>query len=75
LSKIERRQRHIRTIREKIHHPPRQGGQKDVINNPQAQYNMGKTENSPVHVPTFLRKNDGDPAIKASSLMLLVAVH
>jgi hypothetical protein len=58
-----------------MHRPPRQTDQEDVINDPQVQYNMGKTENSPVHVPTFLRKNDGDPAVKASSLVLFVTVY
>ena len=38
-----------------------------VVNDPRLQYNIGKTENAPVHVPTFLQSNDGDPAIKASS--------
>ena len=27
---------------------------------------MGKTQNSPVHLPTFLQKNNDDPAIKVS---------
>lgn len=66
ISKIELRQRRIRMIREKMHRPNlhSQNEPDDLINDPRAQYNMGKTQKSPVHVPTFLRKNDGDPAIK-----------
>ena len=67
LSKIERRERRIRMIREKMHHSAFQTDQKEEIGNDlRAQYNMGKTQNSPVHVPTFLQKNDGDPAVRVS---------
>jgi hypothetical protein len=59
-------------IREKLCRLPQQKDKDNIIIDPQAQYNIGKTENSPVHVPTFLQKNIGDPAIKASSLMLLI---
>jgi hypothetical protein len=66
LSKIERRQSRIHAIRERTHRPSDQSPPEDVINNPQVQYNIGKAQNSPVHVPTFLQKNDGDPAVKVS---------
>jgi hypothetical protein len=75
LSKIERRQRHIRAIREKLHRPPHQTNQEEVANDPQVQYNIGKTQNAPVHVPTFLQKNDGDPAVKVSCPVLTVFVY
>jgi hypothetical protein len=77
LSKIERRQRRIQTIREKMHRLPRQANlPEDVVNNPRVQYNIGKTENFPVHVPTFLQKNDGDPAIKANIVLFsLVSMY
>ena len=66
LSKIERRERRIRMIREKMHRSVLQTDLEEIVNDPRAQYNMGKTQNSPVHVPTFLQKNDGDPAVKVS---------
>jgi hypothetical protein len=67
LSKIERRERRIRMIREKMHRSVSQTEQEeDIDNSLRAQYNMGKTQNSPVHVPTFLQKNDGDPAVRVS---------
>jgi len=67
LSKIERRQSRIRRIREKTQQPPLQTDAEDTLTDPKARYNIGKTQNSPVHLPTFLQKNDGDPAIKVSS--------
>jgi hypothetical protein len=70
LSKIERRQSRIHMIRKKISRLSQHKDPENVVNNPQAQYNIGKSENSPVHLPTFLQKNCGDPAIKASSLVL-----
>jgi hypothetical protein len=72
LSKIERRQRHIRAIRENLRRLPGSETNLDlesVADDLQLQYNIGKTENTPVHVPTFLQNNDGDPAIKASNLV------
>jgi hypothetical protein len=65
LSKIERRQHWIRSIREKMSHAPRPDPE-DIVNNSQVQYNIGRTQKLPVHVPTFLRQNAGDPATKAS---------
>jgi hypothetical protein len=56
-----------------MHRSPRQANPQEVIvNNPGVQYNIGKTENFPVHVPTFLQKNDGDPAIKAKGVPFLL---
>jgi hypothetical protein len=60
-------------IREKTRSLPCQTDPDDAIHNPQVQYNMGKTQNSPVHLPTFLQKNDGDPAITVSSFVFLPA--
>jgi hypothetical protein len=70
LSKIERRQRQIRAIRDKLRGPSQQTNEEEVINDPRARYNIGKTQNAPVHVPTFVQKNDGDPAVKVSSFIL-----
>jgi len=71
LSKIERRQRNIRAIREKLHRTSQtKPDLEDVANDPRVQYNIGKTQNTPIHVPTFLQKNDGDPATKVSVFVL-----
>jgi hypothetical protein len=70
MSRIERRQRLIRVIRERLRAPVNKTNVEAVVNDPGVQYNIGKTQNTPVHVPTFLQKNDGDPAVKASNLIL-----
>jgi hypothetical protein len=70
LAKIERRQRRIRMIREKLQLLNSQGEVEDVADSPQAQYSMGLSQKWPVHVPTFLKKNEGDPAIQVRSFML-----
>jgi hypothetical protein len=72
LSKIERRQRYIRAIRGNMHGSPTQSNPEDIVDDPHAQYCIGKTQNSPVHIPTFLQKNEGDPAINVSGILSLV---
>jgi hypothetical protein len=56
---------------EKLQHPlhsfPSQAAQEDIVNDPGEQYNMEKSQNFPVHIPTLLQKNEGDPAVKVSS--------
>jgi hypothetical protein len=73
LSKIERRQRCIRAIRENMGSPT-QTKREDIVDDPHAQYSIGKTQNLPVHIPTFLQKNEGDPAINVSGILSLVSV-
>jgi hypothetical protein len=36
----------------------------EATNDSGVQYNMGKSQKSPVHIPTFLQRNEGDPTIK-----------
>ena len=68
LSKIERRQHKIQEIHQKMN--PKQAHKlwtelnDDEAGNPCLQYNIGKNQNSPVHLPTFLWKNEVDPALK-----------
>jgi hypothetical protein len=71
IAKIETRERRIRMIRDKLRHPSARPPAEpdDIINDPQVQYNMGKSQKSPVHIPTFLRKNADDPAVKVSKPM------
>jgi hypothetical protein len=42
----------------------------DIVSDPAAQYNIGKSQKLSVHIPTFLQKNEADPAIKASFSLL-----
>jgi hypothetical protein len=77
LSRIERRERRIHMIREKldsVHHTERLEG---LVDDCQVQYNVGKTQNSPVHVPSFIQRNHDDPAIKVSLhlSLILLAFH
>ena len=36
---------------------------------PKARYNMGSSQKLPVHIPTFLQRNNGDPAVKVRRLI------
>lgn len=73
LSKIERRQRQIRQIRQKMDsqqaHKLRAESHDDEASNSRLQYNIGKNQNSPLHLPTFLQRNEGDPALKVRLLL------
>lgn len=42
----------------------------DMKCDPRLQYNIGKNQNSAVHLPTFLHKNEGDPALKVGLFSL-----
>lgn len=44
----------------------------DVTHDPGVQYNIGRSQKCPVHIPTFLQKNKGDPAINVSVLHILL---
>jgi hypothetical protein len=61
-------------IRERLNRPklgsPSEIESEDVTHDPGVQYNMGKSQKCPVHIPTFLQKNEGDPAIKVNSLRI-----
>jgi hypothetical protein len=39
-----------------------------MVVEPGAHYNMGTSQNFPVHIPTFLQQNNGDPAVKVRAL-------
>jgi hypothetical protein len=47
----------------------------DIAHDPGVQYNIGKSQKCPVHILTFLQKNEGDPAIKVSSLCFLLLLN
>lgn len=53
-------------IREKLERVPSQTDPEAITDDPSLQYNMGKSEKFAVHIPTFLRRNEGDPAIKVN---------
>ena len=51
-------------IRENLNGSHLQRDPEDIITDPNTSYNMGTSQNLSVHVPTFLQRNEGDPAIK-----------
>lgn len=53
-------------IRENLHRIPSQMDSETITDDLGVQYNMGKSEKFAVHIPTFLRRNEGDPAIKVN---------
>ena len=73
LAGIERRQRRISMIRENLDRHPSQIEPDAITNDPRAQYSMGTSEKSSVHIPTFLQRNQGDPAVKVNILLFLLA--
>ena len=73
LSKIERRQHRVRMIRETLNGPFPQVEPDDPPNDPRSQYSMGTSQNFPVHIPTFLQKNEGDPAVKVNAISTQIA--
>jgi hypothetical protein len=44
----------------------------DVTHDPEVQCNIGRSQKCPVHMPTFLQKNKGDPTINVSVLHILL---
>jgi hypothetical protein len=72
LSGIERRQRRVSMIRENLDRRPSQIESDVITNDPGVQYNMGKSEKFSVHIPTFLQRNEGDPAVKVNNCLLLL---
>ena len=53
-------------IREKSNGLPLQIEPEDVNINLEICYNMGTSQKFPMHIPTFLQRNQGDPAVKVS---------
>ena len=71
LSRIEQRQRRIRMIREKMNYSPLQTEPEHVNVDLGTSYNMGTSQKFSVHIPTFLQRNQGDPAVKVTNLSSL----
>ena len=67
LSRMERRQHSINLIRQRIitGRPALQRDLEDVVHDPTLQYSIGKSQKSYIHLPTFLRQNTDNPAVKA----------
>jgi hypothetical protein len=57
-------------IRENVNGSSSQKEPEDFCDgDPGLQYNMGQSQKYPVHIPTFLQQNEGDPAVKVHSFI------
>jgi hypothetical protein len=65
LTQIERRQTRIRRIREE-HMKANRTQQEIPASNPEAPYNIGKSQNNPVDLAQFLQTHADDPATQVS---------
>ena len=72
LAGTERRERRISMIRENLDRRPSQIEPDVITNDPRVRYNMGTSEKSSVHIPTFLQRNQGDPAVKVNNFLFLM---
>lgn len=68
MTQIERRQARIRRIRAQL---DTEGNPKIVLEvetgtSSDNRYHIGKTQNQPEHIISFIQQNTGDPAIKVS---------
>lgn len=77
ITQIERRQARIRRIRSHLNHDrdTKSDEESDVARlseaetpwvDPAVRYHIGKTQNNPEHITSFIQKNERDPAIKVS---------
>ncbi|KAF8057993.1 hypothetical protein FPV67DRAFT_1429294 [Lyophyllum atratum] len=68
ITQIERRQTRIRRIRAKNFPVRKVRSKEDEVSLggpcPEVHHKIGKSENTPEHIGMFIRRNDGDPAIK-----------
>lgn len=64
LTQIERRQARIRRIRKNLGKDEEARTSQDVAISLEARYQIGKTQNQPVDLMSFIYKNAADPAVK-----------
>jgi len=69
LSQIEQRQCQIHMICDNLNVSGSQIEPESIVIDPGAHYNMGTSQNFPVHIPTFLQWNKGDPAVQMRRLI------
>ena len=68
IERCEARVRHIRNVNSLSHLGTHT--EEVVASTPDAHYHIGKSQNSPENIVTFLRDHFGDPAIKVGQLSL-----
>lgn len=62
LTRIERRVTRLRRIRNKINPVPELDNERAI--SPSVHHHIGKSQNLPYHIGTFLQQHEGDPAIQ-----------
>jgi hypothetical protein len=72
MTRIERRQARIRRIKHKL--LPTRAQTEDVAAVLDVHHHIGKSQNRHEHIGTFLRANEGDPAIKVIIFSFLFEV-
>lgn len=72
LARIERREARVRRIRQRLYGKTKRTKQDDEgMPGPEIHHHMGKTENDWLEMGSFLRDNNGDPAIKVGPFINL----
>jgi len=71
LARIERREARIRRIRTRLSHEQRLHSER-VGSTPREHHHIGISQNQYEHIGTFLRKNDGDPAIRVQRPLQMI---
>lgn len=62
MTQIERRQARIRELN--TNGKSKKAAEAEASMSPDARYHIGKTQNEPEHLISFVQKNAGDPAFK-----------
>ena len=84
MAKIDRHEHRMRQISEKVastygalptrtrsHHVANRDSDKLPYTNPKDRYHISSSQNYPLSLGTFIRNNEGDPALKASICLFL----
>lgn len=71
ITRIERREARILTIRNKQLPQGVVVQEEEVATSPEARFHVGKSQNYPESIPLFLQRHVGDPAVKVSAAYLL----
>ena len=77
MTKIDRREHHMRQISEKVaktsgplpqnHHVPNEDNDKLPYTSPKDRYHISSSQDHPLYIGNFLRENERDPALKVNT--------
>jgi hypothetical protein len=69
LTRIERRQARLRRIRQRYKESGR-AAREEVPISPELHHVIGRSQNYPEHIPSFLQNNANDPAVKVDGILV-----